>query len=314
MEVQFEHSLVMRAMLDSIMARRNTRDPVRFILSNGDAVVDGRDARQWNVSYIPVIDDLTAAAGLPYFLAAGNHDVTESGNVNASGRRQGLANYLRATAKHIPPNGDARRLAGYPTYGFGYGNTFVIAFDSNIAADQKQFDWVKAQLESLDRSRYVHVIVVCHHPVFSSGPHGFPVVERPTAALRTKWMSLLRRHHVRLFLAGHDHLYEHWVERYYDSLGWHRLDQIVSGGGGAPLYTYRGDPDLSIYLGAGAEDSVRVEQMVRPGREPSENPYHFLIFHVDGEAVSMEVIGVAGGAGFQPYQVRPVPLRDPVRP
>ena len=30
-------------------------------------------------------------------------------------------------------------MDGYPTYAFGYGNTFVLAFDSNIAADSVQW-------------------------------------------------------------------------------------------------------------------------------------------------------------------------------
>ena len=310
-EVAFEHMLVAQAMVDTITIRRKTADPIRFILSNGDAVVDGREARQWNVSWAPIVDRLTAEGGLPYFLAAGNHDVTESNNVNSGGRRDGLTNYFRAVANLIPPESSPRRLKGYPTYAFGYGNTFVIGFDSNIAEDQKQFAWVKTQLEGLDRSRYTNVILFAHHPAFSSGPHGYPTAERPLTVLRTKWMPLLRQHHVRMLLAGHDHLYEHWVERYYDESGWHRFDHLVSGGGGAPLYAYAGEPDVSIYLGAGSRDSVRLDHLVRPGPRPADNPYHFLIIHVDGEQLTLEVVGAAGGESFRPYGSGRVSLNDP---
>jgi hypothetical protein len=310
LELQFEHSLVVQAMLDSIAARRSTADPLRFVLQSGDAVVNGGDPRQWNVSFVTLINRLTTEGGLPYYLAAGNHDVTSAQSLNDPSRRAGLANYLQAMAELIPPNGGTRRLSGYPTYAFGYGNAFVIAFDSNIADDQKQFDWVKGQLEGLDRRRYTTVVAFFHHPVFSSGPHGGRRVEPPTAILRAKWMPLMRRHHVRLLFAGHDHLYEHWIERYYDASGWHRLDQIVSAGGGAPLYNYTGEPALPSYLRAGAVDSVRLEHAVRPGALPSDNPYHFLIVHVDGDKLSLEVIGVAGGAGFRPYTTSPVSLND----
>jgi hypothetical protein len=122
------------------------------------------------------------------------------------------------------------------------------------------------------------------------------------------WMPLLRKHHVRLLFAGHDHLYEHWVERYRDASGAHRIDQIVSGGGGAPPYYYTGEPDLTDYLRTGAGDSVRVEHVVRPGATPADNPYHFVVIHVDGEKLSMEVIGV--GKDFQPYGGRRVTLGD----
>ena len=307
-ELQVVHGAVVQAMTDSIVHRRATADPIRFILQSGDAVVDGRNPAQWNVSFVGLIDRLTTEGGIPYFLAPGNHDVTSATELTMPGRRAGLTNYLQAMAKLIPPDGATRRLRGYPTYAFGYGNTFVVAFDSNIADDSTQFAWVKAQLEGLDRKRYTNVVAFFHHPVFSSGPHGGARVEPQTAALRAMWMPLLRQHHVRFLFAGHDHLYEHWVEHYHDASGTHRIDQIVSGGGGAPPYGYTGEPDLTAYLAAGTQDSVRLEHVVRPGATPADNPYHFLIVHVDGQNVSMEVIGV--GREFQPYSTRRVSLAD----
>jgi hypothetical protein len=50
---------------------------------------------------------------------------------------------------------------------------------------------VKAQLEGLDRKRYVNVIAFCHQAPFSSGPHGGSTVEPQTIDLRTKYMPLL---------------------------------------------------------------------------------------------------------------------------
>ena len=50
-------------------------------------------------------------------------------------RALGLHNTLTAMSKLIPPEGSPRRLSGYPTYAFGYGNAFFIALDSNIASD-----------------------------------------------------------------------------------------------------------------------------------------------------------------------------------
>ncbi|HJZ67766.1 MAG TPA: hypothetical protein VKF81_06580 [Blastocatellia bacterium] len=88
---------------------------------------------------------------------------------------------------------------------------------------------MKSQLEGLDRKRYRHVIAFFHHPVFSSGPHGGAIVEPPTAALRAEYMPLFRRHRVAVLFAGHEHLFEHWIERYEDAQGKHRLDQIVTG-------------------------------------------------------------------------------------
>jgi len=306
---QHEHSLVVDSMLAAIKRLSSTPYPVKFVLQSGDAVNDGRVARQWNQSYIDVVSRLTQEGNVPYFLIPGNHDVTSGSTVDARGRKEGLRNLLGAVANLIPPEGSPRRLSGYPTYAFGYGNTFVLGIDSNIASDDVQFEWAKGQLEGLDRSRYVHVMAFFHHPVFSSGPHG-AVVEPPTAVLRSRYMPLFRAHHVEQTFAGHDHLFEHWVERYSDAIGQHRMDLVVSGGGGAPLYAYRGEPETATYVKANAASKVYLEHLVKPGPAPEDNPYHFLVVQVDGERISMEVVGIDWGAGFRPYQSNAVELRD----
>jgi hypothetical protein len=310
-ELQYEHSLIVDAMLRQIAQRANGPSPIRFVLQSGDAVVNGRDARQWNKSFTGLINRLTTEGGVPYFLAPGNHDVTSAADLENPGRKEGLANYLRAVSQLIPPDGATRRLNGYPTYAFGYGNTFVLAFDSNIAADSVQFAWARAQLEGLDRKRFTNVVAFYHHPSYSSGPHGGAIIERPTAAVRDKWMPLFRKHGVQLLVTGHEHLFEHWVERYRDAQGVRRrMDQLVTGGGGAPLYGYRGTPDLRPYIAASGADSARVQHLVRPGPEPGDNPYHFVIVHVDGDRISLEVQSVDWGTGYAPYRSNRAALRD----
>lgn len=300
---QYEHGLVVESMLRTIKAMEGGPEPVRFVLQSGDAVVNGRDPKQWNVSFIGLINQLTTVGGVPYYLAPGNHDVTSAAELSAPGRLVGLQNYLRAMGQLIPADGATRRLAGYPTYAFGYGNTFVIAFDSNIAEDSTQLAWVRAQLEGLDRARYTHVVAFFHHPAYSSGPHGGSTIERPTLAVRANYMPLFRRHNVQLLFTGHEHFFEHFVERYRDATGQpRRIDQIVSGGGGAPLYTYQGEPDLRAYMQASGSDSSRVSHLVRPGSKAGGNPYHFTVVHVDGARVWLEVVGVDWGAGYAPYQ------------
>lgn len=312
-ELQYEHSLIVEAMLRVIAQRVSGPSPIRFILQSGDAVVNGRDPRQWNVSFTGLIDRLTTEGGVPYFLAPGNHDVTSAAELDNPGRKVGLANYLRAVAQLIPPDGATRRLDGYPTYAFGYGNTFVLAFDSNIAADSVQFHWARAQLEGLDRKRFTNIVAFYHHPSYSSGPHGGAIIERPTAAVRDKWMPLFRKHGVQLLVTGHEHLYEHWVERYRDAQGVRRrMDQLVTGGGGAPLYAYRGEPDLRAYVAASGADSARVDHLVRPGMERGDNPYHFVVVHVDGDRISLELQAVDWGTGFAPYRSNRAVLRDSV--
>lgn len=311
---QYEHSLIVDSMLATIKRLTTSQFPVRFVLQTGDAVVNGGNAQQWNMSFINLINRITTEGGVPYFLAPGNHDVSGAPTPEAPIRKEGLKNYLAAIANLIPPDGAQRRLDGFPTYAFGYGNAFYIALDSNIATDDKQFEWVKSQLDGLDRKRYRHIVAFFHHPVFSSGPHGGAIVEPPTAALRARYMPLFRRHQVAILFSGHEHLFEHWVERYEDSNGRKlRLDHITTGGGGAPLYPYRGEPDLREYLRSYAAEKVSLEHLAKPGMNPGDNPYHYLLVQVDGDRIRVEVIGVDWGRGFQPYRSNAAALQDGIR-
>jgi hypothetical protein len=309
-EPQYDHSMLVDSMLKQIKQLQNTEYPVRFILQSGDAVQHGQNAKEWNVSFTPLINRLTTEGGVPYFLAPGNHDVSSATTVDAPERKEPLKNYLEAVSALIPPDGSPHRLAHYPVFSFGYGNTFVIGFDADIAGDQKQFDWVKSQLESLDQKRYVNVIVFCHQAPFSSGPHGGPTIEVPTVELRNKYMPLFRAHHVRAVFSGHEHLFEHWVEHYSDASGRHRLDLVVSGGGGAPIYTYSGEPALEEYLKANEASKVELKHLVKPNVDAGLNPYHYLLVRVDGQNLDMQVISVDWGRGFEPYRSNKVALKD----
>jgi len=309
-ELQAEHTLVIESMLRTIKAAATTADPIRFVLQSGDAIQDGSIAKQLSVSYIPLINRLTQDGGVPYFLSVGNHDVGSSTDLTNAKRVAGLRNYFAANTRLIPPEGP-RRLAGYPTYGFGFGNWFFIAFDSDIPGDSLQFDWVKRQLEGLDRHRYPNVALFFHHPPFSSGPHGGATIESQAATIRAKWMPLFRKHHVRLLLAGHEHLFEHWTERYTDETGQHRIDEIVSGGGGAPLYAYTGEPNLREYMSANAAEHVTLQHVARPSSDPGGNPFHYVVVHVDGDDLNVEVIAADWGRGFAPYRSNTASLVDP---
>jgi hypothetical protein len=308
-----EHTLVMDGMLAKIRALAATPFPVRLVLQSGDGVLRGVDGARWNNGFSPVIERLTKGANIPYFFSAGNHDVS-SGPPGDPQRAMGFHNTVTAMSRLIPPEGSPRRLSGYLTYAFGYGNTFFIALDSQIAADTIQASWVANQLERLDRTRYRHVVAFFHHPPFSSGPHSGasadPVpgtgvkapdrVEASSAAIRTLYMPLFRKHHVRLIVTGHDHLFDHFVERYDEQGVTYRLDTIVTGGGGAPTYTYAGEPDLRAYLREGAAANVRVEHAMKPGLTIPDNPHHFVVIQVDGDKLSLEVIA-AGGVPYAPY-------------
>lgn len=309
-ELQYEHSLIINSMVAQIKKLEKSAYPVRFVLQSGDGVANGAMGKQWNTSYIDLINKLTQDGGVPYFLAPGNHDVTSADTHDAERRQPGLKNYYAANAELLPRDGSLRRLSGYPVFSFGYGNTFVLAFDSNIAGDEKQFAWVKAQLDGLDKRRYKNIIVYSHHPAFSSGPHGGAHVEKSTQIIRDRYMPLFRQHHVKIFFNGHEHMFEHWVERYEDSTGKHRLDHVLSGGGGAPLYAYAGDPDIRPYVKQYEAEKVSLERIAKPPAEPGGGAYHYVMVQVDGEDIKLEVVGLDWGRDFQPYRSNKASLNE----
>jgi hypothetical protein len=304
-EDQRAHAQVVDAMVERVKARADSASPIRFVLSSGDAMFRGQDPDRWAV-YTSIAEKITRVGNIPLFFSVGNHDVTGM-PPGDPGRALGLHYTLEVMSKLMPPEGSPRRLNGYPTYAFGFGNTFFIALDSNIASDVIQLAWVTDQLEHLDRNRYRHVVAFFHHPLFSSGPHsgiqlpdpvtherGPDRVEPSTVAMRTLYAPLFRKHHVRLTVAGHDHLFDHWVERYADGGKSYRRDDVLTGGGGAPIYTYQGEPQLEAYLKGGAEQQVAVEHLAKPGPRPTDNPHHFIVVDVDGDNLSIEVVPVSG--------------------
>ena len=113
-------------------------------------------------------------------------------------------------------------------------------------------------------------------------------------------MPLFRKHHVRLLVTGHDHLYDHWVERYDDDGVTHRIDTVITGGGGAPRTGYIGEPDLRAYIAASPAENIRIEHLMRPGDTAALNPHHFVVFQVDGNRLSLEVIST-GDTPYTPY-------------
>ena len=52
-------------------------------------------------------------------------------------------------------------------------------------------------------------------------------------------------------------------------------------------------------MAANAAQNVRVEHLTRPGAA-ADNPHHFVVIRVDGDRLSLEVIGT-GPTAYTPY-------------
>src|SRR5262249_12976972 len=62
---QYEHSLIVDSVLETIKRLASRPSPVRFVIQTGDAVVNGRDASQWNKSFVDLINRITTEGRVP---------------------------------------------------------------------------------------------------------------------------------------------------------------------------------------------------------------------------------------------------------
>ena len=53
-------------------------------------------------------------------------------------------------------------------------------------------------------------------------------------------------------------------------------------------------------MAAAAAQHVRVEHLVKPKPVATDNPHHFVVVQVDGDKLSLEVVGL-GPAEFAPF-------------
>ena len=261
---QPQHGDVVDTMVRTIARQRELGVPVRFVLQTGDAVSNGRFGQQWNVSFTPLIERLIKKGGVPYLVRRGKPRRHVLQRSERRGSPTGAREHVRRDGEPVAARGNRSQADGLSHLHLRLWVVLLHRARHEHCRDQVQFEWVSAQLRAVDRSRFPEVVAVFHHPPITSGQHGGPTVEPQSEALRRLYLPLFREQHVRLLLAGHDHLFDHYIERYWDSTGIHRLDHIVTGGGGGPIYRYTGEPDLRRYADAALPMQVTIEHAVRP--------------------------------------------------
>ena len=213
----------MVAKIDSIHARGGR---VAAIVNTGDLVTDGRYPEQW-LRFLKIAKPLYAK--VPYFAVAGNHERTDT--------EDGVANWRTATG--LPVASD--RLY----YCFDSADSWVrfIALDSNPMANptqlwsreaqlrfsDEQINWMVARLKEHQGPAFVFM----HHPPFSAGFHRMEW--QADSLLRQEREKMIRAMHdagLAVLATGHEHAYQRALFTWPDAV---MLD-IVTGGGGAPLY------------------------------------------------------------------------------
>jgi len=189
-----------------------------LVIFGGDTVNDGGDADEWQNFW----EAATRLSSLTTAAVAGNHD-----------------NYpLLPEQFDYPANAPANQGEGY-FYSFSRSPVHVIMLDSNImgAANEKDIEWLRADLESVAALQAAWRIVVMHHPMW-------PVAENPKDAaraetMRESFLPLLEEGGADLILCGHQHTYARSLPMSGDSAaldGRKGIAQIMAASGGKQSY------------------------------------------------------------------------------
>lgn len=196
------------------VVERMAQEVPDFVLGTGDMVDEGFREDEWQ-QFFDVEGQMLRDN--VYFPALGNHDRQGRGRT---------ADTYRAYFS-VPQDGDGGRY-----YAFTYASARFLVLDSNSYsfALTDQTAWLERELIAARQDPQIkHIFVVMHHPPFSISLHG------GARDLRERWTPLFEKYQVSAVFSGHDHVYEraeHNGVRYF-----------VTGGGGAPLYPRRPQPN-----------------------------------------------------------------------
>jgi 3',5'-cyclic AMP phosphodiesterase CpdA len=181
-----------------------------FLLHTGDLVGDGTSESNW-ATFFDV--EGTLLRDVTLYPALGNHE--------ANGAR-----YLELFA---PPDDLAPGTENY--YAFTYATVAVLMLDlylSDFGPGSAQYTWLEDTLQAFAADPSIHLrIVALHHGPYDSGSH------ESNLAVRDDLTPLFETYGVDAVFSGHDHMYERSTVN--------GVKYVVTGGGGAPLYSVPGD-------------------------------------------------------------------------
>ena len=182
-----------------------------FVVHTGDYVSAGTVEAYETEFFAPAAPLMR---NTPLFPSRGNHDTSIA------------YDYVFDTPANNPAGSELY-------YSFDYGPAHFICLDTTIISTDPanaQNVWLEGDLAA---NAQPWTFVFFHHPPYSSGSHG------DTVNVQTAWVPLFEEYDVTMVFNGHDHIYDAYLKEdvYY----------IVTGGGGAPLYSAGPHPPYQIF-------------------------------------------------------------------
>ncbi|MDP2922012.1 MAG: metallophosphoesterase [Candidatus Omnitrophota bacterium] len=201
---------VMKAILEKIKSEN-----VDFILITGDMITGSAKSdvhrnrlRKWK--------GIIERYKIPFYASIGNHEIESE-----------LSENIVRSVLEMPENGPAglKELA----YSFGYKNAHFAAIDTDIfnnfhAIGETQMSWLK---EDLEKNQDKLIFIFGHEPAYPLGRHTGTSLDKYAAGRDQLWDEF-KKYKVAVYFCGHEHLYDKSLHE--------GVYQVITAGGGAPMY------------------------------------------------------------------------------
>lgn len=198
-----------------------------LVLFGGDVINNGWNPYEWQ--------DFWQAAAAPLYglitaAAVGNHD----------------SHPLFAEQFDFPNTAPATQDEGF-FYSINTGLVNFLMLDSNImgAANERDIQWLRGELQSEAAQQAAWHIAVMHHPMWT-------VVDNPRDArraeiMREHFLPLLEAYGVDIILCGHQHVYARTTPMHGDKTADSGIVQFMVATGGKDTYTPGQRDYLAVY-------------------------------------------------------------------
>ncbi len=188
--------------IHSAVVEAITTSAPRFVLHTGDLTSNGTIDSYWQTEFFNPIASLLTKT--PLFPSLGNHE----------------NNSLLYYTYFDLPNGGGDYNERWYSFDYGSVRFIVLDTDTSYLPSSAQYNWLVNELQTTAAE---WIFIVHHHPAYSSGSHGSEL------NVQAYLVPLYTTYGVDMVFNGHDHHYE---RSYKDGVYY-----IVTGGGGAPLYS-----------------------------------------------------------------------------
>lgn len=152
-------------------------------------------------------------------------------------------------------------------YSFKIGEVLFVALDSNDPLEANPNQMIPWLEKLLSKNEAKFKVVYFHRPPYSSG-----AVHGSDKRVQEKLVPIFEKYQVDLVLSGHEHNYQHTCKILQGKCNEKGIVYIVTGGGGAPLY------------------SLGKEQWFS---KVQKSTYHFILGKLEGCQINLKAIDIS---------------------